>query len=257
MEGNICQLEELLLNSIPARQTVVFDGWVVRLNDHYTYRANCVCPLHYDSEKEIIQKVKYCEELFNRQEMPTVFKVTPSLQKGFAEILTRMGYEKIKTVNVMGCEVAQEMPEQNLYLECHEKPDEEWLKASVELTGVLNPGLASVHCEGIRNITVESIFVEARIDGKIVGCGYGTVERNYVGIYDLHVLPQYREKGFGTAICNVILAFGKRNGAHEAYLIVHSKNQNAISLYEHKGFRKVYEYYFFQKPYGTFQIIDA
>jgi ribosomal protein S18 acetylase RimI-like enzyme len=248
--------EELLLNSIPARQTVLLHGWAVRLNADYTYRANCVCPLCWDAAEDVPQKITQCEELFRRQGMSAVFKVTPLLQDGFAEILTRMGYETIKTVNVMTGRVPESIPPSPPCFVCRGRPDEAWLAASAGLSGISDGKLLSVRREGMRNIPVRGFFVRSEMDGKTVGCAYGTEERGFVGIYDLHVAPEYRRRGIGTAVCNAILAFGRRNGAHTAYLIVHSRNRNAIALYERMGFRKSYEYSFFGKPGGT-GITDA
>jgi hypothetical protein len=42
MAQNIRLLEELIFNSVPARQTVLLDGWAIRLNGGYRYRCNCV-----------------------------------------------------------------------------------------------------------------------------------------------------------------------------------------------------------------------
>ena len=78
--------------------------------------------------------------------------------------------------------------------------------------------------------------------------GYGTVERGYVGVYDLHVEDAYRCRGVGTAICRAIFRYGIRQNAKYAYLIVHNKNQNAISLYSHMGFTTFYEYSFYCSP---------
>jgi hypothetical protein len=51
--------------------------------------------------------------------------------------------------------------------------------------------------------------------------------------------------------------YGIRENAKYAYLIVHSKNKNAISLYLHMGFAMLYDYSFYCKPYPMYKIIDA
>nr|WP_231036480.1 GNAT family N-acetyltransferase [Pectinatus sottacetonis] len=117
--------------------------------------------------------------------------------------------------------------------------------------------LIDIQCQEIKNITVKSIFVKAICDKKVVGCGYGTTEHGYVGIYGLHVDEYYRKKGIGTSICQAIFTFGRKNGAKKAYLIVHSRNNTAIALYSHMGFTKMYEYDFYQKSDSKYKIIDA
>lgn len=253
MKEEIQILEEALLNSIPAERTVLLDGWVLRLNRGYTYRANCVCPLNGGSSES---KIAYCEELFERNRLPSVFKVTPALGNGLSERLERLGYRKIKTVYAMRAGLTRPEEECPAEIRSEESPGRDWLAASARLTGVTEPGLVEAHCRGIENIAVRSVFVKAVRQGEIVGCGYGTVERGYVGIYDLHVNPACRRAGIGTAICSAILRFGGTQGAQAAYLIVHSKNRNAIALYSHMGFETLYEYGFYEKSGGRYRIVD-
>ena len=250
-------LEEALLNSIPSLQTVFLDGWVLRLNQKYTYRANCVCPLIYTEGNHAVEKVRMCEELFGRNKLPSVFKVTPVLQDGLSEQLLSLDYRNIKTVNVMRYILKGSATDIRPEIECSEIPDDNWLTASAKLMGVTSAHLVSVHCQGLKNIAVKSIFVKAVCDGKIIGCGYGTVERGYVGIYNLHVDNEYRHRGIGTSICHAIINYGREHDAKFAYLIVHSKNQNSILLYSHMGFSKLYEYSFYQKSDSPYQIADV
>ena len=257
MREEFSVIEEALLNSIPARQTVLLDGWVLRLNQNYTYRANCACPLRYVPGGDAVEKIRICEELFHQNRLPAVFKVTPALQEDLPQILLTRNYENIKTVHVMRSQLNGEAAVTPPGIECSETPDPDWLASSARLTGVMAPDLVAVHCEGLRKLAVGSIFVKAVADGKIIGCGYGTVEREHVGIYDLHVEPEYRRRGIGTAICNAAIRYGREHGAKFAYLIVHSKNQNAITLYSHMGFTKLYEYNFYEKADGAYRIIDA
>ncbi|MCI1966128.1 MAG: GNAT family N-acetyltransferase [Oscillospiraceae bacterium] len=249
-------VEELLLNSIPALTTVLLDGWVIRLNQKYTYRSNCVCPLS-GMRQNTAETVERCEKLFEHNRLPSVFKVTPVLQEGLPQLLRSMQYRNIKKVNVMRGVLKQETHRFPSEIQCSETPDPDWLDASARLTGVSSPELVSIHCRGLAALAVRSVFVKAVRDGKIVGCGYGTVERGYAGLYDLHVAPEYRRAGIGTSICNAVFEYGRKHGAEMAYLVVHSRNQNAIQLYSHLGFSPFYEYEFFQKENSKYRIVDA
>lgn len=248
--------EELLLNSMPSLQTVLLDGWVVRLNGGFTYRANCVCPLRWSEGEDLSGKISQCEEFFQRQGMSAIFKVTPLLQNGFAEVLESSGYEKLKTVFVMTADLPDQFQEPSCPVECLREPSEEWLDSSAKLLGVEEGTQNSIYRENMRNLAPEAVFDSVRLDGKIVGCGYGTMERGYVGGYGLHVSPEYRRRGIGTALINAIYGFGAQRGAHRAYLIVHSRNDNAIALYERLGFQKAYEYFFYGRP-GENGIVDG
>lgn len=233
---------------MPALQTVLLDGWIVRLNGGFTYRANCVCPLRWSEGEDLSKKITQCEEIFRRQGMSAIFKVTPLLQNGFAEALENIGYKKIKTVFVMTADLSGGSAEPACPVECLRKPSEEWLDSSAKLLGVEAGTQDSIYRENMRNLAPEAVFASVRLDGKIVGCGYGTLEWGYVGGYGLHVSPEYRRRGIGTALINAIYGFGTQRGANQAYLIVHSRNSNAIALYERLGFQKAYEYFFYGRP---------
>mgnify|MGYP000860844276 CR=1 FL=1 len=259
MNRKINMLEEALINSMPSLQTILVNGWVVRMNKNYTYRANCVCPLLYNNSNadDVHSQIHICEELLISNKLPPVFKVTPALQDGLAEILLTRGYKNVKTVNVMLCKIDNIGADSFYEIRSLEKPDNEWCIASSKLAGLVQPDLIDVHCQNLRSIAVKGIFVKVIIGSKIVGCGYGTIERGCIGIYDLHVDVNFRRRGIGTAICQSILHYGIFQNAKYAYLIVNSKNKNAISLYAQMGFREVYSYNFYCKPNSIYKIVDA
>jgi ribosomal protein S18 acetylase RimI-like enzyme len=254
MNSDIATIERLLLNSIPARQTILLDQWMIRLNDKFTYRANCACPIFFMDSQQLQKEIHDCERIFNYNCMPTVIKVTPDLQDNVEDILVNLNYCKIKTVNVMVCDITNyEIAD---YLKLVQYPNDNWLNASAKLS-VIDDKYVQIHCQGIKDIAIDKVFVCAIKDNKIVGCGYGTIEHNYVGIYDLHVEEEYRKQGIGSAICDAILNYGKEKGAVKGYLAVHSLNKNAIRLYQNRGFIKSYEYYFYCKSFKDHSIVDA
>lgn len=243
--------EELLPNSMPALQTAVLGGWLVRLNDGYTYRSNCAAPLRWEAGRGLPAKVGECERLFRRRGMEAVFKVTPPLQPGFSEWLERRGYRRVKTVFVMTAELPGTIPDTGLPVECRARPDEEWLGASAGLLGVPEGRFSAVYRQNMRCVAPASVFASVRSGGRIVGCGYGTAERGFAGAYGLHVAPAFRRRGAGTALLRAAARFGAGNGARTAYLIVSGENRNALALYGRLGFRKSYEYFFYARPGET------
>ncbi|MGN0145476.1 MAG: GNAT family N-acetyltransferase [Clostridium sp.] len=249
-------IERTILNSIPSKNTILLDNWLIRLNEGYTYRANCVCPFQYDNTLNLDNKIKYCEKIFTKNCLPTVFKVSPDLQEGLGTVLETKGYKKIKTVNAMICTLNADYSNIPKCITLKNSADSDWLNASAILTGI-DKSLFDIHCRSIQNLAIESVFVQAVKDNKIIGCGYGTIEGDYVGIYDLHVDINYRKQGIGNGICDAILSYGREHGAYNGYLIVNSLNENAIKIYKNKGFAKAYEYYFYKKDCESYFIIDA
>lgn len=72
--------------------------------------------------------------------------------------------------------------------------------------------------------------------GTIVATGLGIRDRDYVGVYAIHVHPAYRHRHYASSICRTILSEGIRLGATKAYLQVVEGNTPAITLYESLGF---------------------
>ena len=57
------RIEEVSLNSWPALQQILFDGWILRFSEGYTKRANSVNPL-FASSMDVGEKVDTCERLY-------------------------------------------------------------------------------------------------------------------------------------------------------------------------------------------------
>ncbi|MEA3309760.1 MAG: hypothetical protein U9Q70_09655 [Chloroflexota bacterium] len=70
------RIEEVSLNSWPALQQILFDGWVLRFSEGYTKRANSVNPL-FASSLDVEVKIDTCERLYAERGLPTVFRLTP------------------------------------------------------------------------------------------------------------------------------------------------------------------------------------
>jgi len=71
---NAQQLEELTLNNWQPLQTLLYDGWVLRLADGYTKRANSVNPI-LSSTLDVHEKISTCEQLYSDRGLPAVFKI--------------------------------------------------------------------------------------------------------------------------------------------------------------------------------------
>ena len=80
--------------------------------------------------------------------------------------------------------------------------------------------------------------------GTIIATGLGIRDRDYVGVYAIHVHPAYRHRHYASSICRTILSEGIRLGATKAYLQVVEGNTPAITLYESLGFSYFYTYWF-------------
>ena len=87
-------------------------------------------------------------------------------------------------------------------------------------------------------------------NGKIIATGLGILDRDYIGIYAIHVKEKYRGQGFARQICTSLLKEGMTKGAQNAYLQVVKGNTPAKRLYASLGFTDSYTYWFRVQPQG-------
>lgn len=248
MPPMILLLEELSLNALPALQTIVLDGWVVRFAAGYTRRANSVNPL-YPARRDLAQSVLACERAFAGQGLPTVFKLTPVAQPAeLDDFLAARGYAgqartSVQTLNLASAPLGHADP----HLEIGTAPTPEWLTAFYALAGIApkhQPTLARM----LAGLIPLGGFALLRENGRPVACGLGVVQSGYLGLYDIATAPEARRRGLGRRLVAGLLAWGRQNGAHTAYLQVMMDNAPARGLYAGLGFREAYPYWYRVQP---------
>src|SRR5215471_10086974 len=97
-------IEELTMNAWPSLQTILLDGWVIRLANGYTKRANSVNPI-YCTGNNLDEKIEYCENIFRNNGLPTIFKIIDCDEyKILDNKLETLKYEKIDITSVQICD---------------------------------------------------------------------------------------------------------------------------------------------------------
>ena len=61
-----------------------------------------------------------------------------------------------------------------------------------------------------RAIPKETICASIWKEGKIIATGLGILDRDYIGIYAIHVKENYRGQGFARQICTALLTEGMK-----------------------------------------------
>jgi ribosomal protein S18 acetylase RimI-like enzyme len=240
----IRKLEELSMNAWPSLQTKLYDGWVLRFSDGYTRRANSVSPI-YESTISLDKKIDFCEKEYRSQNLPTLFKlVTESNPKGIDARLEERGYTKINETSLRIIDLKQYKIQDLKNVIVNLEPNDEWLNAFFCCSNILDKQTQLTAKKILNNIFGPVIYVAKEINGRIVGCGYGAIEGEYIGIFDVVVHEDFRENGYGKDIINGILGTALKKNVINAYLQVTVGNTPAEKLYEKIGFKEVYKYWY-------------
>ncbi len=262
MSERIYEIEEILINAFPAVEREIYDGWIMNFSEAYTYRANCICPF-YQSRYSLEKKILHCEQQYIDMLLPVVYKMTDAYPEELDIKLDKMGYQILKLVDVLCCELNQwQVPAYHRETEKFEFISSNtinlsWIEAVNSLIDVPTKTMRRTQQKIFESITLPVICITVLYRGRIVGTGLGVIERGYVGLYAIHVHHEYRRKGIAERICSMIMIQGKMYGAVCAHLQVRHGNVGAFALYDTLGFHKEYTQWFRIKNWpGARKIFD-
>lgn len=247
MDSDIKTIEDLSLNAWPSHQMEVFDGWILRFSYFYTHRTNCVEQIGM-SVLPLEEKTEYCEKIYARWKTPCIFKISPVTDPAMDWLLEKRGYAIEHPVDVMTMDIENE----NLFadaadparLHVSSRVDRKWLNGLFDLKNLSNPVHRKIVPSMYAAIPKDEIAVYYESGGKIAATGLGILDRNFIGIYAIHVSEELRRKGIAESILHTLLSEGKRQGAKKAYLQVVSDNAPAKALYRKLGFTAMYSCWF-------------
>jgi ribosomal protein S18 acetylase RimI-like enzyme len=239
------RIEELSMNAWPCLKTNIYNGCIIRFANGYTKRANSANPLYYKMEN-LVDLIEKCEELYELQKLPAVFKILDSDDYFMLDkLLETKGYSKIDITQVMKLDVRKCNSNKEYDTIIEYDFSENWLKAFMNMNKVGNNAETAIKM--LNNIVCQK-YVASYIDnGKIAACGYGAVEDNHIGFFDIVVDENYRGKGYGRKIMEGLINRAKESNIENGYLQVVAANKVALNLYNSLGFVQEYNYWYRKK----------
>ena len=247
MNAEIKKIEDLSLNAWPSWQMQVYDGWILRYSSFYTHRTNCVEQIGVP-HLSLSEKVPYCESVYHRWKTPCVFKISPVGNPDLDVFLADRDYSIQHHTTVMTRDLDDidlafdENPEIPLTIE--NRVSYAWMEGLFSLKGMDDIVHRRIVPAMYDAIPKDEIAVSVRLNGRVVATGLGILDRDYIGVYAIHVGEDYRRCGIATRMVQAILREGRRQGADHAYLQVVSDNSPARGVYEQNGFRELFCYWF-------------
>lgn len=240
-------IEELTMNAWPSLQTVHYEGWLIRIANGYTKRANSV---HILGEKERVEegametRIETCEAIYEREGLPAIFKLTPLCSDALDAALNERKYAIADPSRVMLLESLEHLPAPVLpHIVVDMAFSDEWLNRMCAFNEM--SGASKVNCARIiRQSKVKQAFFTLYDDDRAVACGLGAIERGFLGLYDIVTNRLVRNRGYGEQLILHMLAWARENGATQSYLLVVGNNLPANRLYEKLNYNEIYRYWY-------------
>ncbi len=231
-------IEERGFNSWPALRTALVDGWVVRLSDGHTRRANSASPFAA-SRLAPAALIAAIEPLFRQAGLRPVFRITPLADASVEKRLVADGWRDDDPS--LGMFAAEPLGAPDPAVTFEPQASETWIEAAMAAYGHGEKGAAALR-RLLPLIALPVAFATLIEDGEPLAFGLAVAERGMVGFHDIVVAPKARGRGLGRRLVAALIDWGRRQGAPQAYLLVREANEPARALYRSLGFAEVYRY---------------
>ncbi|WP_342571871.1 GNAT family N-acetyltransferase [Paenibacillus sp. FSL R5-0749] len=242
-------IEEISLNHWQPLSTLLYDGWVLRFAKGYTKRANSIQPIYY-STLDVHEKIEECERIYASNQLSTIFKITPFIQPDHLDqLLQDKGYAVVDLtrIQIRSLDDIKEPVHQAVQID--EQLTTTWLDHFCRLNKVNDLQRETTELM-LNNIRTKAGFISLLLDGQVVACGFGVIERGYVGLYDIITDANFRNQGLAEQMILHLLHWAKENGATSSYLQVVANNAPAVKLYAKLGYSEVYSYWYRVKEWN-------
>lgn len=244
MKNDVLLFQELTHRAWLARDTVVHKGWLVRVSEGVTKRANSILPISYHGA-DLEQDVSIVDKLYKDNNLPLIFQISDYFEpSNLVEYLQNSEFLVTDETIVMSTEIEQDnfSPNKDGFdVVIEHDVDVKWYQALKRLTDIDSSKL-----EGFRKIISRTsnakITCSVMKDDNPIGIVLGVIEEPFIGIFDLVVLSDYRRQGIGEFIMRLMMSYAQKSKLQTMYLQVEANNLPAVKLYKKLNFQERYRY---------------
>lgn len=249
------KLQEILMNSWPAKYYYFLNGWILRFTEGVTSRANSVLPFNYmGNVNKLDRDIKLVEKAYRSYNLPTIFTIPEYFEPTGLDLkLLEYGYVQVGSItNTMIISIqklrnkpindkfsylfySNRVTKFSSFLAKYSKRDQ---YAQNVLEALANRIIVPIKC-----------FIVAEYKKKVVGTLMGILDPNgFLYIADVLVHPDFQRQEIATSMFfKLINNWAIANGVEAIWLQVEIENKGAMDLYKKLGFKKTYSYYYLEK----------
>ncbi|MHA2426243.1 MAG: GNAT family N-acetyltransferase [Candidatus Thorarchaeota archaeon] len=243
---SIHDLERIASESWVSRERSRLGGWLLRANDGVTRRANSVLPLG-SPDCELEHAYERVVEFYKSRSLEPRFQMTKISQPaGLDKYLASRGwvYELESLIEVSPIMTMLEKPSK-IQVNLLSMPTSEWMDAYIFASGHKDTD-SNIRKELMHRSSLRKVFAAGMIDDTIAGVGIGVLSGNWIGLFSINTISDYRRRDVATSVSKMIGSWGLENGATHSYLQVESSNEPAKKMYARLGFIQHYKYWYRQ-----------
>lgn len=242
-------LQEISCNAWPALKNQLLNGWVIRLAEGITRRANSVLPLSYYGN-DVQEDIDQAEQIYNQWNLPSIFQIPDYFEpSNLLSTLEKRGYIKEAESLVMKCAINKisEIRQNQRFSYTHNKQEsDDWFNALQQFSKASDERIKGVR-KIINRISQPKNFFYARENDAIIGITLVILERSHLGIYNMITNPKFRRQGIAKSIFAEIINWCRDQNIETIYLQVQGDNLGAINLYKSINLIETFRYRYLVK----------
>ena len=235
----VLALESRLVNAWPSFDYQVYDGWLLRLARGYSKRANSAAALVPGAALDAAL-IDHMVAHFIAENVRPTFRLTTLESPEADRVLEARGFRLIEPTQALIKSIPEDCTGDPAVI-LEPKVSTRWVRETAQSYGGEKAD-DSILIDIVSRIRQTAAFATLDLDDRHVAWGLGVVERGYVGLFDIVVAPELRGIGLGRRVVTSLMAWGREQGAHTAYLQVREDNEVARALYLSLGFETAYRY---------------
>ncbi len=234
-------VERLSYRAWPAQEEATFGGWILRSSPGLRTRRINSATSPIDGADALDAAEAHIREWFHARDSDPVVRILSVSDPGVDVHFATAGWEREAPTLVMTTRLAASANRDVAGITATIEPA--WAAAKQRLTGMTDL-VASTWLRRAAAIQAATGYASVQRNGQTVAIAQGVVDEDWLGLFDLNTAPPHRRRGLGDGLVADLETWSRSRGADHAYLQVEEENAPARRLYERRGYRVVYSYWY-------------